>query len=285
MEKKALGKGLQALLPEKKTLVWKVEPDGQAVSMISLDQILPNRYQPRTTFVETELEELAQSIKEHGVLQPIVIRRKGDGMYELIAGERRFRAAKIAGMTTIPSLIRNSNDEKALAVALVENIQRQNLNPMEEAKAYSRLMGEFGLTQDLVSRSVGKDRSSIANILRLLSLPKDVQQFIESGAISLGHAKVLAGLSTVQAQLQLAQKIVSEQLSVRQVERMISGHKKGRGSGSKKEEPQRFGNLEEQFRKRLGTKVQVKAGTKGGQLIIHYFSDDELDRITSLILE
>jgi ParB family transcriptional regulator, chromosome partitioning protein len=285
MEKKALGKGLQALLPEKKTLVWKVEPDGQAVSMISLDQILPNRYQPRTTFVETELEELAQSIKEHGVLQPIVIRRKGDGMYELIAGERRIRAAKIAGMTTIPSLIRNSNDEKALAVALVENIQRQNLNPMEEAKAYSRLMGEFGLTQDLVSRSVGKDRSSIANILRLLSLPKDVQQFIESGAISLGHAKVLAGLSTVQAQLQLAQKIVSEQLSVRQVERMISGHKKGRGSGSKKEEPQRFGNLEEQFRKRLGTKVQVKAGTKGGQLIIHYFSDDELDRITSLILE
>ena len=285
MEKKALGKGLQALLPEKKTLVWKVEPDGQAVSMISLDQILPNRYQPRTTFVETELEELAQSIKEHGVLQPIVIRRKGDGMYELIAGERRFRAAKIAGMTTIPSLIRNSNDEKALAVALVENIQRQNLNPMEEAKAYSRLMGEFGLTQDLVSRSVGKDRSSIANILRLLSLPKDVQQFIESGAISLGHAKVLAGLSTVQAQLQLAQKIVSEQLSVRQVERMISGHKKGQGSGSKKEEPQRFGNLEEQFRKRLGTKVQVKAGTKGGQLIIHYFSDDELDRITSLILE
>jgi len=285
MEKKALGKGLQALLPEKKTLVWKVEPDGQAVSMISLDQILPNRYQPRTTFVETELEELAQSIKEHGVLQPIVIRRKGDGMYELIAGERRFRAAKIAGMTTIPALIRNSNDEKALAVALVENIQRQNLNPMEEAKAYSRLMGEFGLTQDLVSRSVGKDRSSIANILRLLSLPKDVQQFIESGAISLGHAKVLAGLSTVQAQLQLAQKIVSEQLSVRQVERMISGHKNGRGSGSKKEEPQRFGNLEEQFRKRLGTKVQVKAGTKGGQLIIHYFSDDELDRITSLILE
>jgi ParB family chromosome partitioning protein len=285
MEKKALGKGLQALLPEKKTLVWKVEPDGQAVSMISLDQILPNRYQPRTTFVETELEELAQSIREHGVLQPIVIRRKGDGMYELIAGERRFRAAKIAGMTTIPSLIRNSNDEKALAVALVENIQRQNLNPMEEAKAYSRLMGEFGLTQDLVSRSVGKDRSSIANILRLLSLPKDVQQFIESGAISLGHAKVLAGLSTVQAQLQLAQKIVSEQLSVRQVERMISGHKKGRGSGSKKEEPQRFGNLEEQFRKRLGTKVQVKAGTKGGQVIIHYFSDDELDRITSLILE
>jgi ParB family chromosome partitioning protein len=285
MEKKALGKGLQALLPEKKTLVWKVEQDGQAVSMIPLDQILPNRYQPRSTFVEAELEELAQSIKEHGVLQPIVVRRKGDGMYELIAGERRFRAAKIAGMTTIPTLVRNSNDEKSLAVALVENIQRQNLNPMEEAKAYARLMGEFGLTQDLVSRSVGKDRSSIANILRLLSLPKEVQQFIESGAISLGHAKVLAGLSTAEGQLQLAQKIVSEQLSVRQIEQMISGQKKDRGPRSKKEEPQRFPNLEEQFRKRLGTKVQVKAGTRGGQVIIHYFSDDELDRITSMILE
>lgn len=285
MEKKALGKGLQALLPEKKTLAWKVEQDGQAVFMISLDQILPNRYQPRTTFVEAELEELAQSVKEHGVLQPIVVRRKGDGMYELIAGERRFRAAKIAGMTAIPALVRNSNDEKALAVALVENIQRQNLNPMEEAKAYSRLMGEFGLTQDLVSRSVGKDRSSIANILRLLSLPKAVQQFIESGAISLGHAKVLAGLSTAETQLQLAQKIVSEQLSVRQIEQIISGQKKDRGPRSKKEEPHRFRNLEEQFRKRLGTKVQVKAGARGGQLIIHYFSDDELDRITSMILE
>ena len=283
MEKKALGKGLQALLPEKKTLVWKVEQDGQAVSMISLDQILPNRYQPRTTFVEAELEELAQSVKEHGILQPIVVRRKGDGMYELIAGERRFRAAKIAGMTAIPALVRNSNDEKALAVALVENIQRENLNPMEEAKGYSRLMGEFGLTQDLVSRSVGKDRSSIANIVRLLSLPKDVQQFIESGAISLGHAKVLAGLSTAEAQLQLAQKIVSEQLSVRKIEEMIS--KKDRGTRTKKEGPRRFRNLEEQFRKRLGTKVQVKAGARGGQLIIHYFSDDELDRITSMILE
>ncbi|HNP60513.1 MAG TPA: ParB/RepB/Spo0J family partition protein [Nitrospirales bacterium] len=285
MEKKALGKGLQALLPEKKTLVWKVEQDGQAVSMVPLDQILPNRYQPRTTFFEAELDELAQSVKEHGVLQPIVVRRKGDGMYELIAGERRFRAAKIAGLSTIPVLVRNSNDEKALAIALVENIQRENLNPMEEAKAYSRLMGEFGLTQDLVSRSVGKDRSSIANIIRLLSLPKDVQEYIETGAISLGHAKVLAGLPTPAAQLQLARKIVSEQLSVRQIEQMIAVHKKGKFAKSKKEEPNRFRNLEEQFRKRLGTKVQVKSGNRGGQVIIHYFSDDELDRITSLVLE
>jgi ParB family transcriptional regulator, chromosome partitioning protein len=284
MEKKALGKGLQALLPEKKILTWKVEQDGQTVALISLDQILPNRYQPRTTFVENELEELAQSVKEHGVLQPITVRRMGDGMYELIAGERRLRAAKIAGMTTIPALIRNSNDEKALAVALVENLQRQNLNPMEEAKGYSRLMGEFGLTQDLVSRSVGKDRSSIANILRLLSLPREVQQCIESGAISLGHAKVLAGLSTAEEQLHLAHKIVSDQLSVRQLEQMVARPHKDRITRPQKGSHV-FGNLEEQFRKRLGTKVQVKAGTKGGQLIIQYFSDDELDRISSIILE
>lgn len=285
MEKKALGKGLQALLPEKKTLVWKVEQDGQAVSQIGLDQILPNRYQPRNTFVEAELAELAQSITEHGVLQPIVVRRKGDGMYELIAGERRFRAAKIAGITKIPALIKNSNDEKSLAIALVENIQRQNLNPIEEAKAYSRLMGEFGLTQDLVSRSVGKDRSSIANILRLLSLPKDVQQMIESGVLSLGHAKVLAGLPSPEAQLQLARRVVAEQLSVRQMEQMLSSQKKGGKNTSPKTESPAFRNLEEQFRKRLGTKVQVKAGTRGGQVIIHYFSNDELDRITSIILE
>ncbi len=231
MEKKALGKGLQALLPEKKTLVWKVEQDGQNISNVALKQIIPNRYQPRTNFVEDELEGLAQSIKEHGVLQPIVVRRKGDGVYELIAGERRLRAATIAGLSTIPALVRNSNDEKSLALALVENIQRENLNPMEEAKAYSRLMGEFGLTQDLVASSVGKDRSSIANILRLLGLPKEIQQFIESCSLSLGHAKVLAGVSSPSAQIQLAKRIVSGQLSVRQTEQLVAGQKSG---GSRK---------------------------------------------------
>ena len=285
MEKKALGKGLQALLPEKKTLVWKVEQDGQAISMVALKQIIPNRYQPRTIFIEDELEGLAQSIKEHGVLQPIVVRRKGDGVYELIAGERRLRAATIAGLPTIPALVRNSNDEKSLALALVENIQRQNLNPMEEAKAYSRLMGEFGLTQDLVSSSVGKDRSSIANILRLLTLPKEIQHFIESGALSLGHAKVLAGISSASTQLRIAKRIVSEQLSVRQTEQLVAG-KKSRGSAKhSKTEPNKFHDLEDQLRKHFGTKVQVKTGARGGELVIQYYSDEELDRIIALILE
>ncbi len=285
MEKKALGKGLQALLPEKKTLVWKVEEDSHLISTVALKQIIPNRYQPRTIFVEGHLEELAQSIKEHGVLQPIVVRRKGDGVYELIAGERRLRAATLAGLSAIPALVRNSNDEKSLALALVENIQRQNLNPMEEAKAYSRLMGEFGLTQDLVASSVGKDRSSIANILRLLALHKEVQQFIESGELSLGHAKVLAGISTPSAQLQIAKRIVSEHLSVRQTEQLIAGKKGANSNKNSKSLPNKFNHLEDQLRKHFGTKVQVKTGTRGGQLVIQYYSDEELDRVTGLILE
>jgi ParB family chromosome partitioning protein len=285
MEKKALGKGLQALLPEKKTLVWKVEQDGQNISNVALKQIIPNRYQPRTNFVEDELEGLAQSIKEHGVLQPIVVRRKGDGVYELIAGERRLRAATIAGLSTIPALVRNSNDEKSLAIALVENIQRENLNPMEEAKAYSRLMGEFGLTQDLVASSVGKDRSSIANILRLLGLPKEIQQFIESCSLSLGHAKVLGGVSSPSAQIQLAKRIVSEQLSVRQTEQLVAGQKSGGSRKHPKTEPNKFHHLEDQLRKHFGTKVQVRTGARGGQLVIQYYSDEELDRVTALILE
>jgi ParB family chromosome partitioning protein len=285
MEKKALGKGLQALLPEKKTLVWKVEQDGQAISMVALTKIIPNRYQPRTSFIEDHLDELAQSIKEHGVLQPIVVRRKGDGVYELIAGERRLRAARLAGLSTIPALVRNSNDEKSLALALVENIQRQNLNPMEEAKAYSRLMGEFGLTQDLVASSVGKDRSSIANILRLLTLSKEIQGFVESGTVSLGHAKVLAGVSSPSTQLQIAKRIVAEQLSVRQTEQLVAGKKSGSSVKHLKSVPNKFHNLEDQLRKHFGTKVQVKAATKGGQIVIHYYSDEELDRVSAIILE
>ncbi len=287
MEKKALGKGLQALLPEKKTLVWKVEQDGPAISMVALKQVIPNRYQPRSIFSETEIGELSESIKEHGVLQPIVVRRKGDGVYELIAGERRLRAATLAGLSTIPALIRNSTDEKSLALALVENIQRQNLNPLDEAKAYSRLMNEFGLTQEAVASSVGKDRSSIANILRLLALPKEVQQFIESGVLSLGHAKVLGGVSSPDTQIQIAKRIVSERLSVRQTEQLVSGGQGNNGKSVKglKAVPNKFHHLEEQLRKHFGTKVQVRAMAKGGQLVIHYFSDEELDRLSAIILE
>ena len=216
MEKKALGKGLQALLPERKTLTWSV---GQEVQEVPIDKIIPNRNQPRKVFGELEITELAESLKENGMLQPVIARRIGDGSYELIAGERRWRAAKLAGLSMIPTLIRLSNDEKSLAIALVENVQRENLNPMEEARAYSRLMTEFGLTQELVAKSVGKDRSSVANITRLVSLPQEIQNLIESGELTLGHAKVLASLQGPEDQLKIGRQIVqkkSETASCRQ---------------------------------------------------------------------
>ena len=187
MEKKALGKGLQALLPEKKYLSAGIGPE---ILEIPLDKIIPNRSQPRTIFGESELQGLAKSLKETGLLQPIVVRRIGDGSYELVAGERRWRAAKLAGLTAVSALIRVSNDEKSLVLALVENIQRQALNPMEEARAYSRLVAEFGLTQDQVAGAIGKDRSSVANIIRLVSLPNEIQKLLENQELTLGHAKV-----------------------------------------------------------------------------------------------
>lgn len=278
MEKRALGKGLQALLPDK-----LATHTAQAVQEIPLDQILPNRNQPRKMFSEDHLAEMAASIKQHGVIQPIVIRRTGDGAYELIAGERRVRAAKLAGLTSIPAIVRSSNDEMSLALALIENIQRHDLNPVEEAKAYAQLINEFGLTQDQVAKSVGKERSSIANILRIISLPQDIQAMLETGALSLGHAKVLCGLKDPQAQRHLARRILDEHLSVRQTERAMEKLVSKRAV-SRKIPDQSYGSQEEQLRKRLGTKTSIEWGAKGGKIIIHFFSEQELERILECII-
>jgi len=283
MEKKALGKGLQALLPEKKYVAAGIGPE---VLEIPLDKIIPNRNQPRTIFGESELQELAQSLKETGLLQPIVVRRIGDGSYELVAGERRWRAAKLAGLTSVSALVRVSNDEKSLVLALVENIQRQGLNPMEEARAYSRLVAEFGLTQDQVGGAIGKDRSSVANIIRLVSLPNEIQKLIENQGVTLGHAKVLAGMSSVEDQLTVARKIVTAQLSVRQTEILVEGLRKK----EKKQTPGKLSRrpafpVEEQLKKKLETNVKVKKGPRGGQIAIHFFSEEDLSRIAGIILE
>lgn len=283
MEKKALGKGLQALLPEKKNLTWEI---GKEILEIPIDRIIPNRSQPRTIFGEAELSELAQSMKENGVLQPIVARRTGDGSYELVAGERRWRAAKLAGLATVPAVIRVSNDEKSLVLALVENVQRQDLNPMEEARAYARLIADFGLTQDQVAEAIGKDRSSVANIIRLVSLPHEIQKLLEYQQLTIGHAKVLAGISTVEDQLTLAREIVRDQLSVRQTEEMVVGLRKKERSRIR-ERPSRKPSypVEEQLRKKLETKIRVTKGPRGGKIVIHFFSDEDLSRIAGLILE
>ncbi len=184
MEKKALGKGLAALLPES-----EAKETGQTIHMIPVTQILPNRYQPRKTFVEEELRELVESIKRHGILQPVLVRRKSEDRYELIAGERRFRAAALAQLPAVPAVIRKSSDEESTILSLIENIQRSNLNPVEEAKAYRQLIDELGVTQEAVAERVGRDRASVANICRMLSLPTEVQGMVASGQLTLGTQK------------------------------------------------------------------------------------------------
>ncbi|MEQ1563581.1 MAG: ParB/RepB/Spo0J family partition protein, partial [Nitrospiraceae bacterium] len=218
MEKKALGRGLDALLPSVKAAPM---PESAEVQRLRVDAIVPNRYQPRQTFAPQELAELTDSLKQNGLLQPILVRRKGDGIYELISGERRWRATKDAGLETIQAVIRNCGDEESIVLALVENLQRADLNPMEMARAYHRMMNEFGLTQDIIAQQVGCERSSIANVARLVNLPLEIQQLIEANRLSMGHAKVILGLPGQSEQLRIAQLVVSGTLSVRETEKLV----------------------------------------------------------------
>lgn len=280
MEKRALGKGLDALLP-----VAKAEPTPSTdVQQLRIDSIVPNRYQPRHVFAPGELAELAASIKESGVLQPVLVRRKGDGMYELISGERRWRASKEAGLTTIQAVVRNCSDQESLLLALVENLQREDLNPMETARAYARMMKEFGLSQEVVAQRVGRDRSSVANSVRLLNLHPDVQALVESGAISAGHAKVILGLDSPESQVRIGNMVAAQGLSVREVEKLVEASSVGRKRSKKTTRTSPWTDLEARLQKRLGTKVTIHARGQGGKVVIHYFSPQELDGITETLL-
>lgn len=278
MEKKALGKGLAALLPES-----EARETGQTIHMIPVAQIVPNRYQPRKTFVEEELRELVESVKQHGILQPVLVRRKGEDLFELIAGERRFRAAKSAKLPAVPAMIRKSSDDESTILSLIENIQRSNLNPLEEAKAYRQLIDELGMTQETVAERVGRDRASVANICRILSLPHEVQGLVASGQLTLGHAKVILGIQKSEDQLTLAKRILRDQLSVRQAERLVK-----KRSGKAKSRPT-VGNalsadMADRLRKHLGTKVMVRSKRQGGELVLTYYSQEDLTRIVEVIL-
>ena len=281
MEKKALGRGLATLLPVSDATAIG---SAQTIHTIPLTHILPNRFQPRQTFDDQDLKGLADSIKQHGILQPVLLRRKGDGRYELIAGERRFRAAKLANLSALPAVIRHSKDEESTLFALVENIQRADLNPIEEAKAYQRLRDEFGLTQEAVAERVGRDRASVANISRILSLPSDVQDMVASHQLTLGHAKVILGLKNAESQLSVARRILRDRLSVREAEQFI----KKEDRGSHKAKPSRkasvTADLEDRLRTRLGTKVAIRSKKQGGELILRYYADEELTRIVDVIL-
>jgi ParB family chromosome partitioning protein len=218
------------------------------------------------------------------MLQPILVRRKGDGMYELISGERRWRAAKEAGLETIQAVIRNCGDEESVVLALVENLQRADLNPMEMARAYHRMMNEFGLTQDIIAQRVSCERSSIANVVRLMNLPSEIQQLIETNQLSMGHAKVILGLPGQNEQLRVAQRVVSKALSVRETEKLIESSPVAKKRGTKELRRTPWSDVEERLQKRLGTKVIIQKGKHGGKIIIHYFSPPELDGILETLL-
>ena len=285
-KKTSLNKGLEALLgdvaesknSEKPQKNVKKETKEKS-SEILLSQIRANQYQPRTSFDQKKLEELAESIKKHGVIQPVLVRKDGKG-FELVAGERRFRAAKLAKLKKIPVVVSNISDVQSLEIAILENIQREDLNPLEVAKGYQRLKDEFGYTQEAVAKSVGKPRSSVANSLRLLTLSPKIQDEINKGAISEGHAKVLLSVDGVKAE-QLLMRIISENLSVRDLEKQIT---ESSPQTSKKEKKTRDElNLESALSSRIGSKVTIEDKDGKGKMVIKYYSYEELDGIIEKI--
>ncbi len=275
MENRALGKGLSALIPEKvKT--------AQGAEFIGCEEITANMLQPRQMFNDEKQEELIASIKEKGVLQPLLVRRKGSG-YELIAGERRLRAAKVLQMEKVPVLIKDVSDQEALVLALIENIQREELNPLEEAEGFQRLMEDFDYTQDDVAQSVGMNRSTVANLLRLLKLPEEIKKSLQSGVLSMGHARALLGVDDDQKQRALHDQLLRKELSVRELESMIrlgAAHtRRPKKNGLSPRKDAHIIALEEELQRKLGTKVRIQSKKKRGAIVIEYYSLDDLERI------
>ena len=279
----ALGKGLNSLIPQhksRKTIRRETGngDSGEKVWQIPISEIVPNSEQPRRDFSHKELENLVGSIKKHGILQPITVTEKDDGGYELIAGERRLRASQIAGLATVPALVRSATQQEKLELALIENIQRQNLNPIEEAFAYARLMEEFGLTQEEVAEQVGKARSTIANFVRLLDLPDEMQKALMDGKLSAGKAKALLSLKDVKEQKAVFNSMMGESMTVRDVERTVAS----KGPQSRKGSVRRDPNLvasEQLLEDRLGTKVHITGRGDKGTIVIDYYSKDELKKL------
>lgn len=283
--KPALGRGLGALIADARTPAPATSPSG--VARIPIDQIHPDRGNPRKDFDEAALEELAASLRNQGVLQPVLVRRDGKGGYRLIAGERRWRAAQRAGLTEMPAVVREASDAEAYELALVENIQRADLNPLEEAEAYRRLIEERRLTQEQAADRVGKDRSTVANALRLLSLPNEVKQLLVERDLDMGHARAILGLSKPQEMVALARAVVTEKLSVRDTEARVKSARglavPGKKRATVKASPEAK-KLVEDLQRRLGTKVRlVERGAGKGTLEIDFFSYEDLDRILGLI--
>jgi ParB family chromosome partitioning protein len=275
MKRKALGKGLGALLPD---------PDDAApgaAQELELARVDPNPYQPRSVFREEEIEELAASIRQSGLLQPIVVRPRG-ARYEIVAGERRFRATQRLGLDRVPALVRDVGDAQMLELALVENLQRQDLLPLEEAQAYGRLHAEFRLTQEEIAQKVGKQRATVANALRLLKLPDAVKQLLTERKIDAGHARALLALDADEAQVRLAREAARRGLSVREVERRVAVAKAPKKPAARRDPNTRA--AEERLRQALGTRVEIARRGRGGQLRLRFEGEAELQRLFELLL-
>ncbi len=279
---------MSALLSETPTTAANEE-----LREVDIDLIEPNNVQPRTRFDETQLEELAQSIKTNGVVQPILVRKTNGGRYQIVAGERRWRAAQRAGLQRIPSVIRDVPDDKMLELALIENIQRQELNAIEEAYAYKRLIETFHLTQETVAQRVGRDRTFVTNYLRLLRLPEDIQLLVEESKLSMGHARALLGLDNADKQRQLARSIVERNLSVRDTERAVKRVVAGEDSdqtvtttSSEKVSDANTRTAESKLRRRLGTQVHISPNQsgEGGKIEVQYYNDVDLNRLYEIIM-
>ena len=285
MTRRALGRGLGALLSAE-----GAAPATEEASEFPIDLIDPSALQPRVHFDEAKLEELAQSIKANGVVQPVLIRPKGD-RFELIAGERRWRAAQKAGLNKIPALLRDVSDDKILELALIENIQREDLNPIEEALAYKKLIETLGLTQESVAERVGRDRSYVTNYLRLLRLPEDIQQLVQVGRLSTGHARTLIGLEEADVQRRLARRIIEQDLSVRATERLVKSRleeKPGRKLAAQAEPADaNVRAAETRLRRQFGTQVRIMRtkGSAGGKIELEFYNARDLDRLYALLAD
>ena len=285
LEKRVLGRGLAALIPEKQTAdnMQVLESNiQQSVRNISIEKIKANKYQPREEFNQEALSDLAASIKEKGFIQPVLVRLK-DNEYELIAGERRLRAAKKLGYKEIPAIIKEASDLDSLELSIIENIQRENLNPIDQARAYKRLQEEFDMTQEKVADTIGKDRATVANILRLLNLPAKIQEYVSRGTISMGHARAMLSLAKESEQIRLCTKIMKEDLSVRDTESYAKKMDLNKPKSKISDKDPNLYSLEQELREIFGTKVKILKSKKGGKIEIEFYSDVDMERVLTLL--
>ncbi len=285
LEKRVLGRGLAALIPEKPTAdnMQVLESNiQQSVRNIPIEKIKANKYQPREEFNQEALSDLAASIKEKGFIQPVLVRLK-DNEYELIAGERRLRAAKKLGYKEIPAIIKEASDLDSLEISIIENIQRENLNSIDQAKAYKRLQDEFDMTQEKVADTIGKDRATVANILRLLNLPAKIQEYVSRGTISMGHARAMLSLAKESEQMRLCTKIMKDDLSVRDTESYAKKLALNKPKSKTSDKDPNLDALEQELREIFGTKVKILKSKKGGKIEIEFYSAMDMERVLTLL--